>query len=436
MKGILVIFCVITLGATEGDNSHLGYEKISGFFGRLFNRAPAKQQPSPTLQQPKIMHRPHVPSHPVHPKSTGILCLGNSLGEIINLGSVLTFFTDGFFYQTAEDLWTEVFEGGPQLNVPKRQIPRVPQQHPQVTQFVQEKPRPKPKVPHEPLPRPHGPVNPQRPVFDPQRIPQPEDPQDPDYIVPQEPEVPEPVRIQPFATSEMRPLKPFVFFSQEENTLPSPFDDFSQKIPQLPTEQPQVLPQPNTPILTFEPDYPEVVEPNFDFDFDFDFAKESQGNPQVPNQFAILETLNTDPRPNPTPVLSLEEAILANSFKAEIPEIPNEIETDPIYEDYQNFMEEEQGHKMMKLTPLQKSILKNAGITDIPDEIEIRNTKLPKIVNIFAEDENNLSSPTLAVAAVGDGQTQFFEVVNLVHPRAAVEQDEPDQPKKHKMIFE
>ena len=81
MKGILVIFCVITLGATDGDNSHLGYEQISGFFGRLFNRAPAKQLPSPTLQQPKIMHRPHVPSHPVHPKSTGIFWLGEFIGE-------------------------------------------------------------------------------------------------------------------------------------------------------------------------------------------------------------------------------------------------------------------------------------------------------------------------------------------------------------------
>ena len=316
----------------------------------------------------------------------------------------------GFFYRTADDLWGEVWKGAlasPGVSVPKRNTP-IGGQFPPMTQFVGENEVSEPQTPQEPkIPQQPPPViTKQLPTRIPQRLPTRIPQQPPPITPPSQPLFP------------MKPLKPFVFFSAEDNNLPS-FNDFSQQPQQQPPSfvaQPPVLPEPNVDYV-----FPTAEEVPDYLDFPtFDFAKtgNSDSATTVPNQFSVLDSLNPDPQeypqPDATPLVTLEEAILANTF---VTDVPNLIENndDPIYQDYQDYLDSQPAEQpaepqTIKLTAVQKGILKNAGMTEIPDEIEKVEFKplLQQVINIFAQEESNLPLD-------GDGN-QLFEVVDLSKP--------------------
>ena len=326
----------------------------------------------------------------------------------------------GFFYRTADDLWGEVWKGAlasPGVSVPKRNTP-IGGQFPPMTQFVgdNEVSDNQPQIPGPPQQQP--PIIPQQPppVITkqlPTRIPQ--------RLPTRIPQQPPPITPPSQPLFPMKPLKPFVFFSAEDNNLPS-FNDFSQQPQQQPpsfvTQPPVhnvdnvVLPNVDNVIFPTAEEVPDYLDfPNFDFE---KVSGNSDSATTVPNQFSVLDSLNPDPQeypqPDATPLVTLEEAILANTF---VTDVPNLIENndDPIYQDYQDYLDSQPAEQpaepqTIKLTAVQKGILKNAGMTEIPDEInKVAKPLLQQVINIFAQEESNLPLD-------GDGN-QLFEVVDL-----------------------
>ena len=277
-----------------------------------------------------------------------------------------------FFYRTADDLWGEVWQGAfasPGINVPKRQLPN-PTQPPPMIQFVgqmdQENniPQPKPRITSPP----------------------------------------------PAHFSEMKPMKPFIFFSPQDNNLPLP--DFQQ--PQQ--QQPTFLTQPPGSNIAEIPDYPMTEDPDY-VDYQLQPTSTFELPSRIPEKGDAVDPapIQELPPPDPTPLVTLEEAILANTLV-----IDDQIENadDPIYHDYQDYLDTQPKEQpelvqsepqTINLTALQKAILKNAGMTDIPDQIElVSNTSLPQVIKIFAEEESALSTPDDEV-----DDNQFFEVIDL-----------------------
>ena len=120
--------------------------------------------------------------------------------------------------------------------------------------------------------------------------------------------------------------------------------------------------------------------------------------------------------PVPTEVLTLQEAILANpplvtsAPQVETPDdtpIPQETTEQP-----RRPVQPKRATQTTQLTALQKAILKNAGVTQIPDQIEKVekiDPKKPRFVNIFAEEE------TPRQTRVDDNSMNFgaYEIIKL-----------------------
>ena len=123
--------------------------------------------------------------------------------------------------------------------------------------------------------------------------------------------------------------------------------------------------------------------------------------PRVPPQpgFQLAQPPVEPPPPQPTQVITLEEAVkMINDF------VSNDLEETP-EEQPKTTTEQPQNSEPPKvqttqLTAFQKAILKNAGVTVIPDKIEKVDPSQPRIVMIFAEEKNT-------------GPVQLFEVIDL-----------------------
>ena len=124
--------------------------------------------------------------------------------------------------------------------------------------------------------------------------------------------------------------------------------------------------------------------------------------PRVPPQpgFQLAQPPVEPPPPQPTQVITLEEAVkMINDF------VSNDLEDTPEEQPKTTTTEEPQKSEPNKvqttqLTAFQKAILKNAGVTVIPDKIEKVDPSQPRIVMIFAEEKNT-------------GPVQLFEVIDL-----------------------
>ena len=120
--------------------------------------------------------------------------------------------------------------------------------------------------------------------------------------------------------------------------------------------------------------------------------------------------------PVPTEVLTLQEAILANPpLVTSVPQVETPDET-PIpqetTEQPRRPVQPKRATQTTQLTALQKAILKNAGVTQIPDQIEKvekLDPKKPRFVNIFAEEE------TPRQTRVDDNSMNFgaYEIIKL-----------------------
>ena len=102
--------------------------------------------------------------------------------------------------------------------------------------------------------------------------------------------------------------------------------------------------------------------------------------------------------PQPTEVLTLEEAILANpplvpiqeNVENDTPSLPQEMPPETT-EQPRSQAQPKRATQTTQLTALQKAILKNAGVSQIPDtieKVEKIDPKKPRFVNIFAEEES------------------------------------------------